>query len=151
DVRPPRLIHVREVVRVMPAGSTRPLYVETDEGPFVLRLAEGADGPRALAAEWVATRLAERIGLPTLQLRALDVEPRAAAKIAAAEIREHAQRGAGICLGSRVLPGARVARNEEIEAADDDFALRVLWLDMLVENPDRRAANPNILALGASL
>jgi hypothetical protein len=44
-----------------------------------------------------------------------------------------------------------VAPASALAAADLDFKLRLLWLDTLVQNPDRRADNPNILLVGRAL
>jgi hypothetical protein len=146
-----RTVAVTRIVEVIRTGSTRPLLVETREGRFVCKLVNGADGPRTLAAEWIGTQLAAALGLPCLELVALDVPRERAADILDTEVREMIERGAGLCLGSRELPGARMARDHELAAADDDFVTRVIALDRLIENPDRRAANPNVLRWGNSL
>jgi hypothetical protein len=127
------------------------LLVDSTSGRFVLKLVGGPDGPRALAAEWIGTSVAALAGLPTLELVALELDPALAATIEDTEIREFVERGAGLCLGVRELRGARQASANELDQADDDFALRVLWLDLLVQNPDRRRANPNILRQGQAL
>jgi HipA-like kinase len=147
----PRRLQVRDIVDVLTSSSTRPLVVATDEGRFVLKLVGGADGPQVLAAEWIGSRLCGAVGLPTLELVALDLDRELAAGIVESELREEIQRGAGLCLGTRELPGARAATLAELERADDDFALRVLWIDILIENPDRRTQNPNVLKWGNSL
>jgi hypothetical protein len=48
-------------------------------------------------------------------------------------------------VGLRLLEGAREPRPEELARLDDDFALRVLWLDGLTQNLDRTPKNPNLL------
>jgi hypothetical protein len=132
-------------------SSTRPLLVETDSGRFVVKLVHGPEGPRALAAEWVCQKLAQQLGLPTLELAPVMLDRALAASVVESELREAVQRGAGLCLGLRELPGAVSASARDLEAAPDDFALPLLWLDLLIENPDRRRTNPNILRSGALL
>jgi hypothetical protein len=127
------------------------LLVETESGRFVLKLVQGPEGPRALAAEWICAQMAAAIGLPTAELLILDLDPRLSAEIADPELREAVQRGAGSCLGFRELRLARPAERLELETAPDDFAVPLLWLDTWVENPDRRWSNPNVLAWGSSL
>lgn len=146
-----RVLTARKVAGVLSGGSSRPLLVDTDGGRFVVKLVGGAEGPRALAAEWVVVVLAMAIGIPTAEPAIVDVPAGLAVGIEHQEIREAAARGAGRSFGARELGGARPARPEEIAAADDDFAMRLLWLDTLVENPDRTVSNPNLLAWGPSL
>jgi hypothetical protein len=142
---------VSRILGVVPGGSSRALLVESDAGRFFLKLVGAPDGARALVAEWIGTSLAALSGLPTLELAALELEPMLAASIEDTEIRELVQRGAGLCLGVRELRGARQATLVELKQADDDFALRILWLDILLQNPDRRRENPNILRQGQAL
>jgi hypothetical protein len=139
------------IAGVAGGGSSRPLLVETEAGRFVVKLVGGPDGPRALAAEWIGTSLAALAGLPTLELAALDLDPELAAPLVESELREAVQRGAGLCLGLRELSGARQARARELEQADDDFAVRLLWVDLLLQNPDRRSENPNVLSRDQAL
>ncbi len=142
---------VVRIVRALAGGSSRPLLVETESGRFVLKLVHGPEGPRALAAERICAEAAAAIGLPTPELVVLDLDARLSAKIADPELREAIARGSGPCLGLRELCNARPAQRPELEAAPDDFALPLLWLDTWVENPDRRWSNPNVLSWGASL
>jgi HipA-like protein len=144
-------IHALRIVEALNTSSTRPLLVDTDSGRFVVKLVHGPEGPRALAAEWLCQRLARRLELPTLELAPVVLEPTLAAGILDSELREAVQRGAGLCLGLRELGGARPATLRELERAPDDFALPLLWFDILVDNPDRRKTNPNVLRLGSLL
>lgn len=144
-------LSVRSIAGTLHGGSSRPLLVETESGRFVLKLVNGPEGPFPLAAEWWCTGLARALGLPTLELAALDLDPRLADPIEESELREAVQRGAGLCQGVRELAGARAATPRELERAPDDFVAPLLWLDRLVQNPDRRSANPNILSFGSAL
>jgi hypothetical protein len=146
-----RIHNALHVVGRQATGSTRPFVVETDAGRFVLKLLHGAEGPRALAAEWICAGIAAELGLPTLELAPIAVDPAIARSVVDSEEREMIERGAGLCLGSRVIESARAADVRLLDAAPDDFAERVLFLDVLVENPDRRRANPNVLAAGKAI
>jgi hypothetical protein len=141
----------RRVVGSLPGGSSRPLLADTDGGRFIVKLVHGPEGPQALAAEWLGHTLASALCLPTAELAAIELDAALGAPIAESELREQIERGAGTCLGLRELAGAKPASLQELDAAPDDFALRLLWLDVLLENPDRRAHNPNVLRWGASL
>jgi hypothetical protein len=144
-------IRALRIVGALTTSSTRPLLVETDSGLFVVKLVNGPDGPRALTAEWLCQRLARRLGLPTLELAPVELDRVLAASIVESELREAVERGAGLCLGLRELPGALPATLRDLERAPDDFALPLLWLDILIENPDRRRQNPNVLRVGSLL
>jgi hypothetical protein len=95
--------------------------------------------------------MAAAIELPTLELLVLDLDARVSQAVADPELREAIQRGSGACLGLRQLQDARPAQRLEIEAAPEEFAVPLLWLDTWVQNPDRRWTNPNVLSWGASL
>jgi hypothetical protein len=136
---------------VVSASSTRPLIVQTDRGRFFVKLLNGAEGPKALAAEWLCADLASRFGLPTLELVRVELAAELARTLVDGELREAVQRGAGLCLGFRELPGAIPVRADELSSAPEEFALPLLWLDILVENPDRRRDNPNVLRSGSLL
>jgi len=125
--------------------------VETESGRFVVKLVHGPEGPRPLAAEWLCQRLISRLGLPTLELVPVVLDAELASTIVDSELREAVQRGAGVCLGFRELKGAIPASVRDLDQAPDDFALPLLWLDVLIENPDRRRINPNVLRSGALL
>ncbi|HVJ17889.1 MAG TPA: HipA family kinase [Polyangiaceae bacterium] len=146
-----RRFSVNRVLGVLQGGSSRPLLVESDAGRFVLKLVGGPEGPRALAAEWIGTSIAALAGLPTLELVALELDPALAVAFIDSELREFTERGAGLCLGVRELRGATPALARDLEHADDDFAMRILWVDVLLQNPDRRRENPNILRHGHAL
>jgi hypothetical protein len=146
-----RSIHARRILEAFAASSTRPLLVETESGRFVVKLVNGPEGPRPLAAEWLCQRLLSRIELPTLELVPVMLDAELAASIAESELREAIQRGAGLCLGLRELKGAAPANLRDLERAPDDFAVPLLWLDVLIDNPDRRKNNPNVLRSGKLL
>lgn len=55
--------------------STNVIRVETDQGEGFLKALGNPEGPHALACEWVATRLADLVGLPTLDYALLELTP----------------------------------------------------------------------------
>lgn len=133
------------------SGSSRPLVVETSRGRFFLKLVGGAEGPKVLAAEWIASQIARALLLPTLEIEALLLDPALAASIEESELREAIVRGAGLCLGVREFSGSSIASLEILDQADDEFALRLYYFDTLIDNPDRRRNNPNVLRIGNAL
>jgi hypothetical protein len=65
----------RRIVRVVEAFPTASsvVRVETDQGEGFLKALGNAAGPHSLACEFVGTRLARRLGLPTLTLALMNV------------------------------------------------------------------------------
>lgn len=126
-------------------GSSSPVVVETPAGSFVLKLRGAGEGVPALIAEIVVGELAERLGLPVPERALVELEPGFESDDKNDELADLLARSVGLNVGLRLLDGAREPRPEELGRLDDDFALRVLWLDGLTQNLDRTAKNPNIL------
>ena len=122
------------------------MVVETDGGRFVAKLRGAAQGPSALVAEVVVAALAERLGLPVPERVILEFEASVATDDRNDELADLLAASVGQNLGLRWLDAASVLRTSEVESVDDEFAVRVLWLDGLVLNPDRTASNPNVLS-----
>ncbi len=55
------------------ASSTGAARVETDQGPAYAKLMGNPEGPQALFCEWVGTRAAAWLGLPTFEIAVVDV------------------------------------------------------------------------------
>jgi len=136
---------VRRVLSRIPSGSSSPVVVETDTGRFVAKLRGAAQGPSALVAEVVVAGLAERLGLPVPERVVLELEENVPSADRNDELADLLAASVGQNLGFRWLAGATVPGPAELGRIDDEFALRVLWLDGLVLNPDRTTSNPNVL------
>jgi hypothetical protein len=136
---------VRRVVSRIRSGSTSPLVVDTPAGRFVAKLRGAAQGPSALVAEVVVAELAERLGLPVPERVLLDLHPDVETDDENDELADLLRASVGQNLGFRWLEGAQPLPLAEAARIDDEFALRVLWLDALVLNPDRTPFNTNVL------
>src|SRR5262249_22698378 len=55
--------------------STNVMRVETDAGEGFIKTLGNPEGPHALASEWVGTRLADLLAIPTLDYTLITVEP----------------------------------------------------------------------------
>ena len=138
---------------VVTRGSTDPvLLAEADGRAWLTKL----QPPPMLdhLAELVVAALAVRMGVQTPDFRIATVEPGLAHALAAGEPREARLGGAISHLGHRVfaslwLSGA--ADVTEPPAGDPEVLTRVLALDLLVANPDRRYDHPNLLRHGGRL
>jgi len=126
-------------------GSSSPVVVETPGGRFVAKLCGAGEGVPALIAELIVGALAEQLGLPVPERALIDLSPEFRSDDHNDELADLLQRSLGLNVGLRLLDGARSPRPEALAALDDDFALRVLWLDGLTLNLDRTHANPNLL------
>ncbi len=146
DVVPVHRYATRHVLgRFQRGGSSSPVVVETPAGRFVLKLRGAGEGVPALIAELVVGELAERLGLPVPERALVELEPEFESDDKNDELADLLARSVGLNVGLRLLEGAREPRPEELARLDDDFALRVLWLDGLTQNLDRTPKNPNIL------
>ncbi len=134
--------HVKARIR---SGSSSPIVVETAGGLFVTKLRGAGHGVLALIAEIIVAEIAERLGLAVPERALIELLPDFCSDDRNDELSDLLRASVGTNLGFRLLEGAREPRTEELEALDDDFAARVLWLDGLTMNPDRSVRNPNIL------
>lgn len=121
------------------------MVVETDGGRFVAKLRGAAQGPSALVAEVVVAALAERLGLPVPERVMVELEANVATNDRNDELADLLAASVGLNLGLRWVDGASVLRPDEAARIDDEFAVRVLWLDGLVLNLDRTPSNTNVL------
>jgi hypothetical protein len=126
-------------------GSSSPVVVETPGGRFVTKLRGAAQGPTALVAEVIVAELAERLGLPVPERALIELTHPIQTDDRNDELADLLAASVGQNLGFRWLDGARVLEAKEAAQLEDDLAVRVLWLDALVMNPDRTPSNPNIL------
>lgn len=129
-------------------GSSRPILVEAnDDGIYVLKLPSQGHGIKALIAEVVSATVARALGLAVPEIVVARLDPGIAAAEPDYELREAIRGGAGDVLGVDHLPGSRILdlRNAaEIDIVRPDAA-RIVVLDVLVDNVDRTARNPNLL------
>jgi hypothetical protein len=131
--------------RLARGGSSSPVVVETSGGRFVAKLRGAGGGVPALVSEIIVGEIADRLGLPVPERALIELQSDFRSDDRNDELYDLLRRSIGDNVGFRWLDGARTPRPEELARLDDDFVARVLWLDGLTLNPDRTAANPNIL------
>jgi len=132
-------------VRARLVGSSSPVLVETEAGLFVAKLRGAAQGVPALIAEIVVAEIAGWLGLPVAERALLWLARDTPTLDKNDELAQLLEFSVGLNLGLRYLEGAVSPRPKQLEALEDDFVARVLWLDGLTQNPDRTARNPNLL------
>lgn len=136
---------VRRVLSRLRSGSSSPIVVDTAAGRFVTKLRGAAQGPSALVAEVIVAELAEQLGLPVPERVKIELPAGVETDDANDELGDLLAASVGQNLGFRWIENASVWPASEVARIDDEFAVRVLWLDALVLNPDRTAYNPNVL------
>ncbi len=137
-------VAVTRYVTPLREGGSLPGIVEADDlGTYVCKFRGAGQGLRVLVAEVVVAGLAERIGLRTPRLVALDLDPEIARYEADEEVQDLLNASAGLNLGADFLPGS-FGFDGHVPAGSTDPA-RVLWLDAFVANVDRSWRNPNLL------
>jgi hypothetical protein len=137
-------VAVTRYVTPLREGGSLPGIVEADDlGTYVCKFRGAGQGVRVLVAEVIVAGLAERLGLRTPRLVALELDPEIARYEADEEVQDLLNASAGLNLGADFLPGS-FGFDGHVPAESSDPG-RVLWLDAFVANVDRSWRNPNLL------
>lgn len=142
---PPRLLQASRVLRRDRHGSSSPVVVETTQGQWYTKLRGAAQGIAPLIAELIVASLAEQLALPVPERALIALVKDIPSDDVNDELRDLLDASAGTNVGLSLLEAARNLTSAEYERVPLDVAASVLWLDMLVQNLDRSAANPNIM------
>jgi len=135
----------RRVLRSDRAGSSWPVLVETDAGIFYTKLRSAAQAPASLVAEIVVGGLADALELPVPARVLIEIRADVCIDDPHQELRRLVRSSVGMNVGFQVLPGVQPFRASDAERVDPDQASTIVWLDGLVQNPDRTTKNPNLI------
>ena len=142
-------VSVTRYVTPLREGGSLPGIVEGDDlGTYVCKFRGAGQGVRVLVAEVIVSEIAQRIGLRTPQLVALDLDPEIARYEADQEVQDLLNASPGLNLGVDFLPGSfgfDGAQQIEEGPTGEELAAKVLWLDAFTANVDRTWRNPNLL------
>ncbi|PRZ29702.1 hypothetical protein CLV47_13211 [Antricoccus suffuscus] len=137
------IIATRYVLPLREGGSLPGLMEADDLGTYIVKFSGAGQGKRVLVAEIIAAAVARSIGLRTPDLKLIELP----APIAKYEADEEAQdlltASIGLNLASDFLPGSFAFDDGGKISADE--SAKILWLDLLIGNPDRTWRNPNLL------
>lgn len=147
-------------VRSMSTGRSHPMVFQcqdedgTELVEYVVKMRGSVDsGIKGLARELVACLLARYFGITTPQPGIVEIEAGLAAAIPHHDAREIAEKSIGPNFGTRHLgPGFTTypvdlgLKDGQLNAAAEIFAF-----DALIQNPDRRRDNPNLLCPNGKL
>jgi len=137
-------VRVTRYVTPLREGGSLPGIVEADDlGTYVCKFRGAGQGVRVLVAEVVVGGLAERLGLRTPLMVALDLDPEIARYEADEEVQDLLNASIGLNLGVDFLPGS--FGYDGSVPPPEDVAARIVWLDALTANVDRTWNNPNLL------
>ena len=145
--------------RFMTSGRTSPALCGCEDqdgapaGEYVVKL-RGAIGVPGLVNELFASRLAEHFMLASPEAALIVMEPALVELLASTQPEQAARiRGsAGLNFGAKVLNGVSIWPVDKfIPDAMWQAAVDIFAFDALIQNPDRRFNNPNLLTRGDSL
>jgi hypothetical protein len=136
---------VSRVRAALRAGNSMPVIGDTPAGRFIVKLRGAAHGTASLVAEIVVAEIAEAIGLGVPARALIELQHDLVSDDRNDELAQLLAFSRGISLGFQWLPDARDLRPADVAGVQRDTAVRTLWLDWLVMNPDRTEVNPNIL------
>lgn len=142
---PTRIAATRYVAPFREGGSLPALVETDDDGLYVLKFHGAGQGPRALVAEMISGEIARSAGLPMPELALVDLDADLGRAEPDAEIRHLLAASVGMNLGMDYLPGSLAYDPAADQGVDPGVAAGVVWLDALITNVDRTAANPNLL------
>jgi hypothetical protein len=144
-----------EFVRRIGNGKTKPALLVCEEGEssieVVGKLAAGCEQREiSLAMEIVSALLAGDLEIPVPEPFLLQLDPEFVEVIPDREWAEMARAGPAVAFGSRLLPSAYAAWVAGTVPVGNmtATAANILLFDAVIENPDRRASNPNCLVRG---
>ena len=140
----------------MANGRTKPAIVacETDAGDVVDVVAKFSancdQGVTNLAREVIAACLAGDLGLPVPEPFLIDISPAWAASVSHIAYRTAIQNSAPVAFASKLVGPQFSAWNDgtALRPAMLPMALGTFVFDAIIQNPDRRAGNPNCLVRG---
>jgi hypothetical protein len=126
-------------------GSSRPIVVETDAGPCIVKLRGAAQGTGPLVAEIMVGAIADAMGLSVPARMLVNLQPTMNIPERDAELRDLMGASIGTNLGFAYLADARELVLTEIDKVSTADRAAIFWLDRFVMNPDRNARNTNLL------
>ncbi len=131
-------------------GRTKPVLMSVRDADdnttdCVVKLAGHlTEAPLEYLCEWVSWAVARRVGVGCPDMRAVNISPAFAAQLRT-DPPSVAGQSVGLAFGSVTCPAPSVGPETELTAELTLQAWRLVALDVLLLNPDRRRANPNLL------
>ncbi len=141
-----RTLTARHVLADFRGGSSLPVLVETENGEnIVIKWKCTAEGPAAIATDWVCLHLARMFGIKVPEPVKILVTPELARPGMDPDITDLIKRSIGVNLGLAYIPESRPLQNEDLAGIDSATRDRIFIFDVLFLNIDRTGKNPNML------
>lgn len=140
-----RRLRAQRVLSAVRQGSSWPVVVDTGGQRVFTKLRATAHGPAPLVAEIVVGELADAIGLVTPARYLVEIEADIASLDPHEELVDLLKRSQGLNLGFDLLEGYRDLKPPDVRHVRAELAAKIIWLDALVQNPDRTEQNPNLM------
>lgn len=139
------VVATRYVTPLREGGSVPAIVEADDDGTYVLKFCQAAQGPKVLIAELVAGEIGRALGLPVPEIVFIELEQAIANAEPDPEIQETLEKSVGLNLGLDFLPGSLAFAPKVGPKPTPELAAAVVWFDSFVTNVDRTVKNPNLL------
>jgi hypothetical protein len=127
-------------------GSSWPVLVQTSDGrKLVVKLRGTAQGLLPLVAELVVGALADALSLATPARCLVELTASVPSDDPHEELLDLLARSGGLNLGLAWLEGFRNVTAADAGRIAPELGAAIVWLDALVQNPDRTAQNTNLM------
>ena len=152
-------IKVISILKVLSSGRTKPCLVQAmdNEGGIhevVIKWRVAMElKATGLVCELISALLADDLDLPVPRPFLLEVENTLADTIRPPEVAQRARDSVGLNFGAEKLPPgfSTYAKDKPVPVLLRPLAAEIFAFDVLIQNPDRRQSNPNLLAKGDEL
>ena len=155
-MRPVRHLTATAYLRKMRTGRTNPAIFECDDlngndvGQFVVKLKAGLEnGGTGLTCELLSSLVAAELGLMTAPLALVEIDPTLSGLISEkdSDMRKIVKNSAGMNFATEALVGGYGTWpvDKAIPISARQLASEIFSFDALIQNPDRRVNNPNLL------
>ena len=121
------------------------MLIDSGAERLVTKLRANAHGTAPLVAEIVVGALADALGIATPRRYLVEIDSTLESLDPHAELLELLSRSHGLNLGLEYLDGYRDLKPSEAHLVRKEAAAAIVWLDALVQNPDRTTQNPNLM------
>ncbi|MFO1141397.1 MAG: hypothetical protein U1E59_03235 [Amaricoccus sp.] len=143
---------VARVLAVLTEASTTPALVEAGDGSrWVMKFSGAGPGPFGLLVEFLALRIAAALGAPVPAARPLWLPEGFPWQAGTDEFDAMLQRSWGWNLGVAFVLDARPVGAAEVAGFDPAALDAIARSDTLLQNMDRTAKNPNLIAAAGRL
>lgn len=140
-----RRVRARLVLSAFRQGSSWPVIVDTGREQLFTKLHATAQGTAPLIAEIVVGELADALGLTTPARCLVELPADIESLDPHQELLDLLKRSRGLNLGFELLAGYRDLKPPDTRHIGPELAAAIIWLDALVQNPDRTKQNTNLM------